>query len=93
MLMDKSLSILGKKESDSFFTYDFIGTDKMLTYSKASRKLYLIIKSGMNKGKIISTIETGIEFTYDLFIDQARNTFTEIINRSEYSMDHKASLS
>ena len=91
--MEENTSILGKKESNSFFTYDFIGTDKMVTYSQTNKKLHLLIKDGMYKGKILLEIDTGIPFTYEQFLVQAKSIFTEIINRSEYFADHKTSLS
>jgi len=90
MLMDQSKSVLGTKLSEFVYTYDLIGTDKMLMYKRLDKNIILLTKNGV----ILETINTGIEFTYEQFIDQARHVFTEIINRADdYIIGYKSHLS
>lgn len=78
-MVENNISLLGNKYTEKVFTYDMVGTSSMLLYNQNERNLYVMTKEGV----LLTVTNTGIEFTYEQFINQARDIYVKTLDRAD----------
>jgi hypothetical protein len=89
MTMTKPISYLANKFSDSFYTYDMVGTKTLIAYNDKERLLIVMTKEGVHISR------TQIKFeSFEKFVEQAQKIYLDTLNKADgITFEHKTGWS